>query len=129
MKRIKKWLKRIFAVTLLLVVAGGLVIYFAVRSSIATPPPVPKDVSILQLKPEAHDGKLFLGKSWRDEREGLPVVCLKGSPLEMGYADGVLMEDKMHTLEREFQAMLKTYVPRQWVKETVKAYIFWRNRH
>ena len=129
MKRVIKWLKRIFAVTLLTAVIGAVVIYCAVRSSIATPPPLPKDVSILQLKPEAHDGKIFLGKSWRDEREGLPVVCLKGSPLGMGYADGVLMEDKMHTLEREFQAMLKTYVPRQWVKETVKAYIFWRNRH
>ncbi len=127
--RIKKWLKRIFAVAAVLAVIGALVVYFAVRSSIATPPMLPKDVSILQLKPEVRAGKTFLGKSWRDEREGLPVVCLRGSPLAMGYADGVLMEDKMQTLEREFQAMLKTYVPRQWVKETVKAYIFWRNRH
>ena len=129
MQRIKKWLKRIFVATALLAVIGAVAIYFAVRRSLATPPPLPKDVSILQLKPAAHDGKIFLGKSWRDLREDLPVVCLKGSPFEMGYADGVLMEDKMHTLEREFQAMLKTYVPRRWVKETVKAYIFWRNRH
>ncbi len=129
MIRIKKWLKRIFAVAAVLAVIGALVIYFAVRSSIATPPPLPKDVSILQLKPEVRDGKTFLGKSWRSEREGLPVVCLRGAPLEIGYADGVLMQDKMQTLEREFQAMLKTYVPRHWVKESIKAYIFWRNRH
>ncbi len=129
MKRVKKWLKRIFVAAALLAAVGAPVIYFAVRSSIAQPPPLPKDVSILQLKPETRDGKTFLGQSWREDREGLPVVCLKGSPLEMGYADGVLMQDKMQTLEREFQAMLKMYVPRRWVKETLKAYIFWRNRH
>ena len=129
MKRVKKWLKRIFVGAALLVLVGALMIYFAVRSSIATPPPLPKDVSILQLKSETRDGKIFLGKSWREDREGLPVVCLKGSSLEMGYADGVLMQDMMQTLEREFQAMLKMYVPRHWVKEAVKGYIFWRNRH
>ena len=127
--KVKKWLKRIGIAAAVLAVAGGLIIYFAVRSSIAKPPTLPADTSILQAKPETRDGKVFLGQSWRSEREGLPVVCLRGSPLEIGYADGVLMEDKMHTLEREFQAMLRTYVPRKWVKEAIKGYIFWRNRH
>jgi hypothetical protein len=61
-------------------------------------------------------GKQWLGKSWRSEREGLPVVCLKGSPLEIGFADGTLMQDKMHTLETEFLEMIQGYVPQPWVK-------------
>lgn len=129
MKRIWKWFKRLTIAAVALAVIGAAVIFIAVRSSIAKPPKLPADTSILQLQPETRDGKIFLGKSWRGEREGLPVVCLNGSPLEMGYASGRLMEDKMHTLEREFQEMLKTYVPRRWVKEMIKSYIFWRNRN
>src|SRR5689334_22530783 len=100
-----------------------------VRQSIQAPPPLPKDVSILQLKPETRAGKVFLGQSWRTEREGLPVVYLKGSPLETGYANGVLMQDKMQTLEREFMVMLKGYVPSNWLRTALKNYIFWHNRH
>jgi tetratricopeptide (TPR) repeat protein len=128
-KRIWKWLKRMFATAAVLAVVGAVVIYFAVRGSIATPPPLPADTSILQAKPETRNGKVFLGQSWRREREGLPVVCLKGSPLAIGYADGVLMQDKMQTLEREFMEMVRGYVPQHWVMELLKNYIFWRNRH
>ena len=114
---------------MLLALAGWLAAVLMVRCSIAKPPPLPADTSILQLKPEARDGKTWLGKSWTGEREGLTVVCLKGSPLEMGYADGALMQAKMHTLENEFEKMVETYVPKHWVMELLKNYIMWRNRH
>lgn len=129
MKRAKKWLKRLAAGAFLIFLFGSLAIFLAVRGSIAQPPPLPKDLSVLQLKTEARDGKTFLGKSWREEREGLPVVCLKGSPLEIGFADGTLMQDKMHTLETEFLAMVRGYVPNRLMKSVLKNYIFWRNRN
>ena len=90
---------------------------------------MPADLSILQLKPETRDGKTWLGKSWVGQREGLTVIYLKGSPFEMGYADGVLMQDKMHTLENEFLKMIQGYVPRHWVMELLKNYVIYRNRH
>jgi Acyl-coenzyme A:6-aminopenicillanic acid acyl-transferase len=128
-KRIKKWLKRIFAGAVLLALAGWLAAVVMMHCSIAPPPPLPADTSVLKLKPETRGGKTWLGNSWTGEREGLTVVYLKGSPLELGYADGVLMQDKMHTLENEFIKMIQGYVPKHWVMELLKNYVMWRNRH
>jgi hypothetical protein len=127
--RIKKWLKRILAGAIFLVLALWLAAFLTVRHSLAQPPPLPADTSILQLKPEARDGKIWLGKSWVGQREGLTVIYLKGSPFEIGYADGVLMRGKMHTLEDEFLKMIQGYVPQHWVMELLKNYVIWRNRH
>ncbi|HEY5041666.1 MAG TPA: C45 family autoproteolytic acyltransferase/hydrolase [Verrucomicrobiae bacterium] len=129
MKRIKKWLKRILLGAILLALLGWLAAVLMMHDSIAKPPPLPADTSVLKLKPEKRDGKTWLGKSWTGEREGLTVVYLKGSPLEIGYADGVLMQDKMHTLENEFMKMIQGYVPKHWVMELLKNYVMWRNRH
>ena len=113
----------------LVALLGWLIAVVVVHESIAQPPPLPADVSVLQLKPEVRAGKTWLGKSWTGEREGLSVVYLKGSPLEIGYANGVLMQNKMHTLENEFMRMIQGYVPRHWVMELLKNYIIYRNRH
>jgi hypothetical protein len=128
-KRIKKWLKRILLGAILLALVGWLAAVLIIRHSIAQPPALPADVSVLKLKPEARDGKTWLGKSWTGEREGLTVVYLKGAPLELGYADGALMQEKMHTLENEFMKMIQGYVPKHWVMELLKNYVMYRNRH
>jgi len=128
-KFIKKWLKRILICGLFLVLAVWLFGPMLMRSWEAKPPPLPADTSIMQLKPETRDGKTWLGKSWVGQREGLTVIFLKGSPFEMGYADGVLMQDKMHTLENEFLKMIQGYVPQHWIMEMLKNYVMYRNRH
>lgn len=128
-KRIIKWLKRILLGTILLVLAVWLFGGMLLRSWEAKPPPLPADTSILKLKPEARDDKVWLGKSWTGQRDGLLVVYLKGSPFEIGYAEGVLMQDKMHTLENEFLEMIKGYVPQHWIMELLKDYVIYRNRH
>jgi len=127
--RIKTWFKRIFVGFILLALIGWLSIVLILRHSIAQPPPLPRDISISKLQPETHDGKTFLGKSWCGEREGLSVIYLRGSPFEIGYADGALMQDKMHVLENEFAKMIQGYVPQHWLMEALKNYIVWRNRH
>jgi|SRR5665213_1917565 len=129
MKRIKKWLKRILPGAILLALIGWLMAMMMMHDSIAKPPPLPADMSVLKLKPETRDGKTWLGKSWTGGREGLTVVYLKGSPLEIGYADGTLMQEKMHTLENGFMKMIQGYVPKHWVMELLKNYVLWRNRH
>jgi isopenicillin-N N-acyltransferase like protein len=126
---LKKWLKRILLGGVLLTLAGWLVIALILQRCIAKPPPLLADVSIMSLKPEARDGKIWLGKSWVGQREGLTVIYLKGSPFEIGYADGVLMQDKMHTLENGFLEMIRGYVPQHWFMEILKNYVIYRNRH
>ena len=125
----KKWLKRILFGAIVL----GLVVWIAgawlLRHWTAKPPPLPRDVAIMQLKPESRDGKTWLGKSWVSRREGLLVVRLKGSPFEMGYASGVLLQEQMHTLENEFLEMIHGYVPQQWKLNVLRAYVTYRNRH
>jgi len=128
-KRLGKWLKRILLVIVVVVLAGWLTGAWLVRHWTAKPPPLPSDTAILRLKPESRDGKVWLGKSWTGRREGLLVVSLKGSPLEMGYADGFLLQAQMHTLENEFLKMIEGYVPQHWLMETLKYYVIYRNRH
>ena len=128
-KRIIKWLKRILLGTILLVLAVWLFGGMLLRSWEAKPPPLPADTSILKLKPETRGGKGWLGKSWTGQRDGLLVIYLKGSPFEIGYAEGVLMQEKMHTLENEFLKMIQGYVPQHWIMELLKDYVIYRNRH
>jgi isopenicillin-N N-acyltransferase-like protein len=127
--RLKKWFKRIFFSAILLVLIGWLAVALILQHCIAKPPPLPADTSIMSLKPESRGGKIWLGKSWVSQREGLTVIYLKGSPFEIGYADGVLMQDKMHTLENGFLEMIRGYVPQHWVMEILKNYVIYRNRH
>jgi len=90
---------------------------------------MPADTTVLQLKPESRDGKVWLGKSSTYQREGLPVVHLRGSPLEIGYAHGVLLREKVHTLETEFLQLVRGYVPQEWKLNLLKNYVIFRNRH
>jgi len=128
-KPIKKWLKRIFFSAIVFALVGWLAAILIIRHSIAKPPPLPADISIMSLKPEIRDGKTWLGRSWVGQREGLTVIYLKGSPFEIGYADGMLMQDKMHALENGFLKMIQGYVPQHWVMELLKNYVIYRNRH
>jgi predicted choloylglycine hydrolase len=128
-KRTRKWLKRILLSAGVLALSGWAVGAWLLRSWTANPPPLPADTSITQLKPESRDGKVWLGKSWTGQRDGLRVVFLKGSPFEMGYASGVLLKDQIHTLENEFLALVRGYVPQEWKLRLLKTYVVYRNRH
>jgi isopenicillin-N N-acyltransferase-like protein len=128
-KRIIKRLKQILFVALILALVGWITGAWLLQRWTAKPPPVPGNTAIMRLKPELHDGKIWLGKSWMSHREGLVVLHLQGTPTEMGYAHGVLLHEQMHTLENEFLQMIQGYVPRHWVMEVLKDYVIFRNRH
>ncbi len=124
----KRWLKRILLFAVLLVLGGWLLSGVLMRSWTAKPPPLPADTAITKLQPETRDGKTWLGQSWVTRREGLIVIRLKGSPFDMGYASGKLLEKEMHTLEDEFLVMVRGYVPQQWKLDVLKTYVIFRNR-
>jgi tetratricopeptide (TPR) repeat protein len=123
-----RWLKRILIGASVLGLGGWLLGSVLLRSWTAKPPPLPADVSIMQLKPELRGGKTWLGQSWVTRREGLLVIRLKGTPFEMGYASGVLLTDQMHTLENEFLDMIHGYVPQDWKIKILHTYVLFRNR-
>jgi isopenicillin-N N-acyltransferase-like protein len=124
MKRFKK----ILIVLAIVVVGGWLTGKLLMRMWTAKPPPLPADVSIMSAQPETRDGKTWLGQSWVTKREGLTVIRLKGSPFDMGYASGKLLEKEMHVLEDEFLAMVRGYVPQNWKLNILKTYVIYRNR-
>ena len=120
--------RKILFIVAVLVLTGWLVGKWLLHMWRAKPPPLPADVSIMQAKPEVRDGKTWLGQSWVTQREGLPVIRLKGSAFEMGFASGKLLEKQMHTLEDEFLVMIRGYVPQAWKMKALKSYIAFRNR-
>jgi hypothetical protein len=124
-----KWLKRILFATVILALTGWALGAVLLRSWTATPPPIPANAAVLQLKTQEHDGKVWLGQSWVGRREGLLTVYLKGGPFELGYANGVLLQPQIHTLENEFIKMVHGYVPNEWTLNVLKWYVIYRNRH
>ncbi len=126
----KRWLKRIAIGVVVLALAGWLALVFLLRQWTAKPPPMPADVSIMQLSLETvADGRTRFGECWSERREGLLVVRLKGKPFDMGYASGRLLCEQTHTLEKEFLEMVRGYVPQDWKIKLLKNYITYRNRH
>jgi tetratricopeptide (TPR) repeat protein len=128
-KRFRKWLKRLGIAMAALVVAAWAFHWWVFHHCVAEPPPLPEKVPLFSARPEFRGGRWWLGKSWAGEREGLPVVYLAGSHLEMGYASGVLLSNRVHTLENEFIDMVRGYVPEQWKIDVLHTLVLFRNRN
>jgi len=126
---VKRWAKRVLFGLIALTLTGWVAGKLLLRYWTATPPSMPADTSIMRLKPEPRGDKVWLGKSWFARREGLPVVFLKGSPFEIGWAEGQLLQQQMHTLENDFIDMIHSYVPEDWKIDLLKSYVIYRNRH
>jgi isopenicillin-N N-acyltransferase like protein len=124
-----KWPKRIALGTVLFGLVAWLGGALLLRNWTATPPPIPANASILALKTNQYDGKLWLGQSWVGRRDGLLTVYLKGAPFDLGYSSGVLLQPQIHTLENEFIKMVHGYVPNEWTLNVLKWYVIYRNRH
>lgn len=125
----KRWLKRISIAALAFALVGWVTLVILLRQWTAKPPPLPADTSITQLAPQTNaNGRVSLGESWTERREGLLVVRIKGKPFDMGYASGRLLRDQTHTLEREFLEMIRGYVPQDWKIKLLQNYITYRNR-
>jgi isopenicillin-N N-acyltransferase-like protein len=124
-----KWLKRIALGVIFLALGGWLTGALLLRSWTAKTPPIPANAPILQLKTQERDGRVWLGQSWTGRRDGLLTVYLKGDPFDLGYADGVLLQPQIHTLENEFMKMIHGYVPNEWTLTALKWYVIYRNRN
>ena len=110
-----KWLRRILIGVLGLSLLLWAVLTLLLQTWYAKPPPLPPDATtVLQRQVVEHDGKRWVGPCWLGERDGLAVLYLTGTPFEMGYASGLLTQERMLRLEDEAIHLAQHYVPRPW---------------
>lgn len=88
------------------------------------PPPVPD----LGIEPRLVDGRLVVGRSYRERVGGIEHLHLVGSPVEIGYAHGALMGERLAAMEGELLATFTDLVPSFWLRHLVLGLVSFNNR-
>ncbi len=132
MSRRRKWLRRVLwlagGLAVLLLLLWGVMLGLMYRW-VAKPPALPTTPAILSLAPEQRGDRVYLGRNWFGEREGLPVLYLTGSPFELGYANGVLTQKLIHEQENSIVTLLNQVAPYRWLQFTLEFLVTCKNRH
>lgn len=98
-------------------------------SWVAKPPPLPTEAHLDRLViTKGTDGRLWVGRNWLGSYGGLHVLYLEGSPVEMGYANGVLTGRLMHRQEDALAELVRTHIPSAWVQNTLKFILAFHTR-
>jgi hypothetical protein len=130
--RWRKWLRRLLwlaggGVAALLVLWG--VMLALMYRWVAKPPALAEPPAIVSLAPETRGDRVYLGQNWFGRRDNLPVLCLAGTPFEMGYANGVLTQKLIHRQEDSVVALLNRAAPGRWLQFALEFFVTCRNRH
>ena len=132
MSRRRKWLRRLLwlaaggMVALLLLWAGMLALMY---HWVAKPPALAGSPAILSLTPESRGDRVWLGRNWLGERDGLPVLYLTGTPFEMGYANGVLTQRRIRRQEDSIVTLLNRVAPYPALQFVLEFFVTYKNRH
>jgi len=132
MSRWRKWRRRLLKCVAGFVVAIGLlylVLWVLMWHWVPDPPSLAEEPAITRLAPERRGDRVYLGRSWLDRREGLPVLYLTGTSFEMGYANGVLTEKLIHRQEDTMVEMFHRVAPYRWTQFLLKFVVVYKNRH
>ena len=132
MNRRRKWLKRLLRLAgggiVALLVLWGVMLALMYRW-VAKPPALAETPAIVSLAPETRGDRVYLGRNWFGQREGLPVLYLTGTPFEMGYANGVLTQKLIHRQEDSVVALVNHVAPYRWIQFTLEFFVTYKNRH
>jgi tetratricopeptide (TPR) repeat protein len=130
--RWRKWRRR------LLWLAGGfaaaLLVSWATMTAlmwrwVARPPALVEPPAITTLAPETRGNRVYLGRNWFGQREGLPLLYLTGTAFDMGYANGVLTQKRIHRQEDSMLRLLNQVAPYRWTQFVLKFLVTCKNRH
>lgn len=131
MSRWQKWRRRIawlaIAMVLLVVLSWASMTFLMTRWT-AKEPSLASMPGIVKLTPEHRDGRVYLGKNWFGQREGIPVLYVTGTSFEMGYANGLLTQDLIHEQEEAVLALMNRVAPYPWTRFLLKFLVTYKNR-
>ena len=132
MSRRRKWLKRLMRLAVggivVMLVLWGVMLGLMYRW-VARPPALAGTPAIVSLAPETRGDRVYLGRNWFGQRDGLPVLYLTGTPFEMGYANGVLTQKQIHRQEDSVVALLHHVAPYRWIQFSLEFFVTYKNRH
>ncbi len=132
MNRRRKWLRRLLRLAVggivALLVLWGVMLALMYRW-VAKPPALAETPAIVSLAPETRGDRVYLGRNWFGQRDGLPVLYLTGTPFEMGYANGVLTQKQIHRQEDSVVALLNQVAPYRWIQFSLEFFVTYKNRH
>lgn len=113
--------------------AGFLVVTYLVMLGlmwhwVATPPVLTETPAITRMTNEVRGGRVYLGRNWLEQRDGLPVLYLTGKPFEIGYANGALTQQMIRRQEDTMLEMLGRVAPYRWTQFLLKFFVTYKNR-
>lgn len=76
-------------------------------------------------KPE---GRVTLGKCYRERIGGITHIHLEGSPAELGFYQGALVGDSIARIETEMMGVFTERVPSFWARHLLLGLVNWNNR-
>lgn len=74
------------------------------------------------------DGRVTLGKCYRERIGAITHIHLEGSPSELGFYQGALVGDSIARIETEMMGVFVERVPNFWLRHLVLGFVNWNNR-
>ncbi|MBA3701045.1 MAG: hypothetical protein H0W78_19520 [Planctomycetes bacterium] len=75
-----------------------------------------------------NDGRVTLGKCYRERIGAITHIHLEGSPAEIGFYQGALVGDSIARIETEMMGVFVERVPSFWLRHLVLGFVNWNNR-
>jgi isopenicillin-N N-acyltransferase like protein len=96
---------------------------------VAKPPLLQSEPAIVRQTKEVRGNRVWLGRNWFEQRDGLPVLYLTGTPFEIGYANAALTQDMIRRQEDTILDMLHRVAPYRCTQFLLKFFVTYKNRH
>jgi hypothetical protein len=74
------------------------------------------------------EGRVTLGKCYRERIGGITHIHLEGAPGELGFYQGALVGDSIARIETEMMGVFVERVPNFWLRHLVLGFVNWNNR-
>jgi hypothetical protein len=74
------------------------------------------------------DGRVTLGRCYRERVGGITHIHLEGPPAELGFYQGALVGDSIARIESEMMGVFTERVPSFWARHLLLGLVSWNNR-
>lgn len=124
-----KWLKKILAVLVGIVLVSWLALQLS-YSLLALDPPEVSEVELSKTSVLEKNGFRELNGNWYHQNEhGLWETYIEGKPYERGRIFGLLAEKQIVSQEESFVAQIRKLIPSEWFLNTLKYGVVFFNRN